>query len=79
MLHTTPTFIKGLLGFHGPLPQPWDYTDATKLLTAITFAGLGGVWILFYSYWMRDKANFYIHYTLVKCRYLNDGSDRLQR
>ena len=39
----------------GPLPRPWDPEDATKLLTDITFAGLGGFWILFYSYWLRGK------------------------
>ena len=37
------------------MPRPWDPADATKLLTAITFAGLGGFWTLFYSYWLRDK------------------------
>lgn len=29
--------------------------DASMLLTAITFAGLGGFWTLFYSYWVREK------------------------
>ncbi|NIP87173.1 MAG: hypothetical protein GTO03_17080, partial [Planctomycetales bacterium] len=29
--------------------------DADKLLTAITFAGLGGFWTLFYSYWIKEK------------------------
>ncbi len=50
-----PSFLQGLLGASGPIPRPWDVEDATKLLTAITFAGLGGFWILFYSYWLRDK------------------------
>jgi hypothetical protein len=50
-----PDYLRGLLGPSGPLPRPWDAADATKLLTAITFAGLGGFWILFYSYWLRDK------------------------
>lgn len=50
-----PEFLKGLLGPTGPLPRPWEPQDATKLLTAVTFAGLGGFWILFYSYWLRDK------------------------
>ena len=36
--------------------------DATKLLTAITFAGLGGFWTLFYSYWLRDKGSGMAHY-----------------
>lgn len=50
-----PGFIGGLAGPSGPLPRPWEAADATKLLTAIAFAGLGGFWILFYSYWLRDK------------------------
>jgi hypothetical protein len=53
----TPGFLRGLLGPPGPMPRPWDPADATKLLTAITFAGLGGFWILFYSYWLRDKGS----------------------
>jgi hypothetical protein len=39
------------------MPRPWDPADATKLLTAVTFAGLGGFWILFYSYWLREKGS----------------------
>lgn len=50
-----PSFFASLLGPVSPLPRPWDAQDATKLLTAIAFAGLGGFWILFYSYWLRDK------------------------
>lgn len=57
VLQFVPEFIKGLIGSQGPMPCPWDNNDATRLLTAITFAGLGGFWILFYSYWMRDKGN----------------------
>lgn len=57
VFHATPAFLKGLFCPHGPMPRPWDNNDATKLLTAITFAGLGGFWILFYSYWVRDKGN----------------------
>src|SRR5205823_4798190 len=52
-MQVTPSFLKGLMGLTRPLPRPWDPEDATKLLTAITFAGLGGFWILFYSYWLR--------------------------
>ncbi|NBV75812.1 MAG: hypothetical protein EBR59_07615 [Methylococcaceae bacterium] len=43
------------MGPTGDSPRPWDSHDGSKLLTAITFAGLGGFWILFYSYWLRDK------------------------
>jgi hypothetical protein len=50
-----PAFVKGLFVADLSMPRPWDPADATKLLTAITFAGLGGFWTLFYSYWVRDK------------------------
>jgi hypothetical protein len=52
-----PQFLSGLAGLSGPMPRPWEEADATKLLTAITFAGLGGFWVLFYSYWLRDKGS----------------------
>ncbi|MBI4005947.1 MAG: Nramp family divalent metal transporter [Gammaproteobacteria bacterium] len=55
VLNVVPEFLRGLSGPTGPMPRPWDEQDAGKLLTAITFAGLGGFWILFYSYWLRDK------------------------
>jgi len=44
------------------MPRPWEQADATKLLTAVTFAGLGGFWTLFYSYWIRDKGIGMAHY-----------------
>ncbi len=52
-----PTFVAALAGPPGPSERGWDVNDSTKLLTAITFAGLGGFWILLYSYWLRDKGN----------------------
>ena len=59
VLRHLPQFVKGILLPHFPpfaqLPRPWDPKDATPLLTAITFAGLGGFWTLFYSYWLREK------------------------
>ncbi|MGH8119984.1 MAG: Nramp family divalent metal transporter, partial [Gammaproteobacteria bacterium] len=56
VLGSLPDFLRGMIAPpDGPLPRAWENTDATKLLTAITFAGLGGFWILFYSYWLRDK------------------------
>jgi hypothetical protein len=55
VLSAVPGFLSGLLGPAGPMPRAWDPSDSTKLLTAITFAGLGGFWTLFYSYWLRDK------------------------
>jgi hypothetical protein len=61
-LQALPAFAKGLFVPQLPMPRPWDRTDATKLLTAITFAGLGGFWTLFYSYWIRDKGCGMAHY-----------------
>jgi hypothetical protein len=54
-LRALPSFMSALVVPQWPMPRPWDSADATKLLTAITFAGLGGFWTLFYSYWIRDK------------------------
>ncbi|HEX5605720.1 MAG TPA: Nramp family divalent metal transporter [Candidatus Binatia bacterium] len=61
-LHALPAFIQGLFVPDLSMPRPWDSADATKLLTAITFAGLGGFWTLFYSYWVRDKGIGMAHY-----------------
>lgn len=57
VLNALPAFSRGLIVPDLPMPRPWDPADATKLLTAITFAGLGGFWTLFYSYWLRDKGS----------------------
>jgi hypothetical protein len=57
VLAAAPGFLRGFVGPPGPVPRPWDPADATKLLTAVTFAGLGGFWILFYSYWLREKGS----------------------
>lgn len=61
-LEVLPAFLKGLFVPQWPMPRSWDPADATKLLTAITFAGLGGFWTLFYSYWIRDKGIGMAHY-----------------
>ena len=50
-----PAFLVGLVRPEWPLPRPWQRSDAPNLLTGITFAGLGGFWTLFYSYWLREK------------------------
>jgi Mn2+/Fe2+ NRAMP family transporter len=55
VLAALPDFARGLAMPHWPPPRPWEPADATKLLTAITFAGLGGFWTLFYSYWLKEK------------------------
>lgn len=48
-------FCRGIIRPSWPEGRSWDPADATKLLTAVTFAGLGGFWALFYSYWVREK------------------------
>jgi len=55
VLPQLPEFVRALVVPPAQLPRPWDSADATKLLTAVTFAGLGGFWTLFYSYWLREK------------------------
>lgn len=55
VLPKIPAFLAGLAVPERPLPARWDPMDAERLLTAITFAGLGGFWTLFYSYWLREK------------------------
>jgi hypothetical protein len=62
VLRALPAFVRGLFLPDLSMPRPWDPADATKLLTAITFAGLGGFWTLFYSYWVRDKGVGMAHY-----------------
>ena len=48
-------FLTGLVVPDVRQMETFDTADTSKLLTAITFAGLGGFWTLFYSYWMREK------------------------
>ncbi len=62
MLQALPQFLEGLLVPPPNMARPWDPADATKLLTAVTFVGLGDFWSLFYSYWMRDKGAGMAHY-----------------
>jgi hypothetical protein len=57
VMRAVPDFMRGLVIPELPMPRLWDPADATKLLTAVTFAGLGGFWTLFYSYWLRDKGS----------------------
>jgi Mn2+/Fe2+ NRAMP family transporter len=49
-----PAFLKAIV-HPEPLPRPWDPADTDRFLTAVTFAGLGGFWTLFYSYWILGK------------------------
>jgi len=49
-----PEFLRAMV-VPTPLVRPFDPGDTDRLLTAITFAGLGGFWTLFYSYWVLGK------------------------
>ncbi len=51
----SPAFFSGLFTPVWPEDRVWDRSDATQLLTAVSFAGLGGFWTLFYSSWLREK------------------------
>lgn len=48
-------FMQGIVSPDWTAMQVFDPADASELLTAIAFAGLGGFWTLFYSYWVREK------------------------
>lgn len=50
-----PAFVSGLIFPVQPPGRTWDPGDSTRLLTAVSFAGLGGFWTLFYSSWLREK------------------------
>jgi hypothetical protein len=50
-----PAFLSGLFVPVWPEDRSWQSQDATQLLTAVSFAGLGGFWTLFYSSWLREK------------------------
>ncbi|MBY0276056.1 Nramp family divalent metal transporter [Candidatus Binatia bacterium] len=49
-----PEFLRAIV-VPAKLVRPFDPADTDRLLTAITFAGLGGFWTLFYSYWVLGK------------------------
>ncbi len=49
-------FLKGIFFPDVAMIKSFDLqNDTTGLLTAITFAGLGGFWSMFYSYWIKEK------------------------
>ena len=55
VLAALPGFCRGILVPDLPPARSWEARDAGALLTGIAFAGLGGFWALFYSYWLREK------------------------
>lgn len=52
-----PTFVRAFGGPPGPSDRGWDVNDSARLLTAVTLVGLGGFWVLLYSYWVRGKGS----------------------
>lgn len=48
-------FLTGIVAPDWAQVERFAAADAKQLLTAITFAGLGGFWTLFYSYWLKEK------------------------
>jgi len=55
VLAALPEFASGLVRPRWPEGRAWDPADSTRLLTGVSFAGLGGFWTLFYSSWLREK------------------------
>src|SRR5262249_48719068 len=49
-----PEFLRAIV-VPAKMARPFDPADTDRLLTAIAFAGLGGFWTLFYSYWVLGK------------------------
>jgi hypothetical protein len=48
-------FLVGLVWPDVDAMRRFDRADSSRLLTAVCFAGLGGFWTLFYSYWIKAK------------------------
>jgi hypothetical protein len=55
VLTVLPDFLTKVITPKLGLPDNWDSADMSKLITAITFTGMGGYYTLMYSYWIRDK------------------------
>jgi hypothetical protein len=67
VLKAAPSFFAGLV-WPGPWPagapswETWNAREWSFFMTAICFAGLGGFWTLFYSYWIREKGYGMAHH-----------------
>jgi Mn2+/Fe2+ NRAMP family transporter len=55
VLNKLPAFLKGIIIPETTLTRPWEAKDFDVFITAVTFAGLGGFFNIFYSYWMKEK------------------------
>ena len=67
VLRAAPAFFEAM--FVPPVPLRdlpigghWSGREWSFFLTAICFAGLGGFWTLFYSYWIKEKGYGMAHY-----------------
>lgn len=49
------SFMTGLFNFKWRLPSAWEPSDGKIVLTAVIFAGLGGLWNVLYSSWVRNE------------------------
>ena len=48
-------FFTALFDFKISLPEAWINKDAKLVITAVVFAGLGGLWNVLYSVWLRQE------------------------
>lgn len=48
-------FISALVEFKFNWPATWDSVDTKIIITAFVFAGLGGLWNVLYSVWLRQE------------------------
>jgi hypothetical protein len=48
-------FFRSLITPPTGLPERWEPADTPILLTALAFAGMGGYFSFFYSYWIHEK------------------------
>lgn len=53
--HYAPGFFSGIWQVKLAAPPNWESGDAKILLTAIVFAGLGGLWNILYASWVRSE------------------------
>ena len=53
--HYAPGFFSGVWQFKLAMPPNWESGDSKILLTAIVFAGLGGLWNILYASWVRSE------------------------
>lgn len=48
-------FLYALIDIKFSLPEGWNVADSKLVITAVIFAGLGGLWNVLYSVWLRQE------------------------